>query len=76
MTEYTVEPWRLTGKALEAYRTGFWDGNEGKYFPGGLDESHYDQGYEDGKKYGPRRGKPWTIAELQCLAKEITAEKE
>lgn len=64
------KPYELTGTELETYRAGFNDGNDGNYFPGGLDTATYDWGFADGKKYGPRKGKPWTLAELLKLAKE------
>ena len=69
------EAYELTGKKLEAYREGFWGGNESNYFPGGLDEFHYDWGYEDGQKYGPRKGKPWTLRELMALAAKMKGKK-
>jgi hypothetical protein len=59
-----LEAYELTGKKLATYRTGFRDGNQGDYFPGGLDQAIYDWGHRDGQKYGDRKGKPWTLAEL------------
>jgi hypothetical protein len=59
------EPYELTGKELQAYRRGFTDGNQGDYFPGGLGQDAYDRGHADGKKFGSRKGKPWTLAELK-----------
>jgi len=43
------KPYEMQGEELKAYRRGFWDGDEGNYFPAGLDEVTYDQGYRDGK---------------------------
>jgi hypothetical protein len=65
------EAYELEGEELKTYRTGFNDGNESNYFPacGGRLEAIYDWGYRDGKKYGDRKGKPWTLSELQKLAK-------
>lgn len=71
-----LEPYMLTGKKLEAYRAGFNDGNEGKYFPAGMDTATYDWGHADGKKFGPRKGKPWTLAELLKLDRDLREKKE
>jgi hypothetical protein len=60
------EAYELEGQELEAYRQGWHDGNEGNYFPGGLDKAAYDWGWKDGKKHGPRKGKPWSLAELMA----------
>lgn len=64
------EAYELEGEELQTYRTGFNDGNESNYHPGGLDEAIYDWGYRDGQKYGDRKGKPWSLAELLKLAKQ------
>ena len=63
-----LEAFQLPVKKLEIYRRGFHDGNVSNYFPGGLDEAIYDWGYRDGQKYGDRKGKPWSLAELIKLA--------
>lgn len=65
------EPYELTGEALQAYRRGWLDGDVSNYFPCGLSAYHYDWGYKDGQKYGPRKGKPWRLGELLKLAKEM-----
>jgi len=62
------KPYEMQGEELKAYRRGFWDGDEGNYFPAGLDEVTYDQGYRDGKQFGPRKGQPWTLAELRKVS--------
>jgi hypothetical protein len=60
-----MKPYELTGEKLKAYRRGFLDGNElHHYYPAGLHEASYKWGYRDGQKYGPRKGKPWTLKEL------------
>lgn len=61
-----MKPYELTGEKLKAYRCGFSDGNElSHYYPAGLHEATYKWGYRDGVKYGPRKGKSWTLRELQ-----------
>ncbi len=65
-----MKPHLLTGSALQTYRRGYLDGDEGNYFPGGLDEKIYDAGYRAGKKFGCRRGEPWTLRNLLKLLKE------
>jgi hypothetical protein len=62
------KPYEMQGEELKAYNTGFADGNEGNYFPAGLDEVAYDRGYRDGKQFGPRKGQPWTLAELHKVS--------
>jgi hypothetical protein len=72
-----TEPYEWTGKKLETYRQGWWDGNESNYFPccTGVLLAAYDRGYEDGKQYGPRKGKPWTLPELLKGLAELKKEK-
>jgi len=65
------QPYELDGEALAAYRTGFHDGNESNYFPGGIKhEVEYAWGYRDGQTHGDRKGKPWTLEELLKLARK------
>jgi hypothetical protein len=68
-------PYELTGEELKSYRTGFSDGNESNYFPccGGKLLAAYDYGYNDGKKYGDRQGRPWTLKELIAEAPGLAA---
>lgn len=47
--------YELTGTELETYRTGFQDGEQGDYFPGGLDQAIYDWGHSDGQKQRKRK---------------------
>jgi hypothetical protein len=66
----TKKPYELEGEELKAYRAGFNDGNESNYFPCGFDGkilAAYEWGCRDGKKYGDRKGKPWTIKDLTGL---------
>ena len=65
-----AEAYLLEGEALEAYRQGWHDGDQGDYFPAGLDQAAYDWGHTDGQKYGDRSGKPWTLKELMTLSRK------
>jgi hypothetical protein len=70
------EQW--TPAERKAFNTGFWDGDVSNYFPclpEGPELAAYDEGFEGGKKYGPRKGKPWTLPELMKLQAEMKAEK-
>jgi len=69
------EAFRLEGEDLKTYRTAFWDGNESNYFPGGLNVEIYDWGYRDGKQFGPRKGKPWSLSELLAAQAELKKKK-
>ena len=62
----------LKGQRKTDYWRGFWDGNESNYHPclGGKRLADYDWGYRDGKAYGPRKGKRWTIEEMLPLMKK------
>jgi hypothetical protein len=67
VNEKQREPCELTSRVLQAYSRGFNDGNQGDYFPGRLDKAAYDRGHTDGEKHGPRKGRPWTLAELKAM---------